>query len=236
MFKNFGLQVRRQEMDHAAFMHYWLTVHAPLSAGVAGVRGYVVNEILARLDGAALAVSPPLDGIAQLWFDSREAMVAMGQTPEAKRWFSDGANYLGARAGLATTERAVLPLKASVDAASRLRFKLIRLLRQEPALTTAQFQQRWIGSYAAQLSQLPGLRGFVQSIVSAVNPATNMPAIDVGVVSAVEELWFDTEAAATAAARGLHSPSAQVAGAFCCAVGTWLAQETTIITPPGLIA
>jgi uncharacterized protein (TIGR02118 family) len=238
MFKNIGLQVRKAGMDHGAFMQHWLAVHAPLSTRVAGVRGYVVNEILAQLDSgsALLAVTPPLDGIAHLWFDSREAMVAMSQTAEAKRWFGDGVNYLGARTALATSERAVLPLKATSDAAKRLRFKLIRLLRQDPARSAAHFQQRWHGAYAAQLSALSGLRGFVQSIVSAVNPDTNMPPIEVGVVSGVDELWFDSESAATAAARTLAAPTAPVASVFCSATCTWLAQETTIIAPPQLIA
>jgi uncharacterized protein (TIGR02118 family) len=237
MFKNIGLQARKAGMDHGAFMQHWLAVHAPLSAGVAGVRGYVVNEIVARLDtgSAPLVVTPPLDGIAQLWFDSREAMVAISQTAAANRWFGEGVNYLGARTALASSERAVLPLKATSDPANRLRFKLIRLLRQEPVLSAAQFQQRWHGAYAVQLSALSGLRGFVQSIVSAVNPATNMPPIEVGVVSGVDELWFDSESAATAAARTLASPAAQVASTFCSATCTWLAQETTIVAPPQLI-
>jgi uncharacterized protein (TIGR02118 family) len=226
MFKNFGLQVPKAGMDHAAFMAHWREVHAPLSNGVAGVRGYVLNEILQRCADPAgispLAVTPAIDGIAQLWFDSREAMAAVTQTPEARRWFSDGINYLGARTGIGASERCVVALPG---AAERPRYKLIRLLARAATQDAAAFAGAWHGALAAAVAALPGVRGYVQSTVSAINPATNMPPVAIAGADGVDEIWFDTPESARLAAARLPAPAL---AASCC----WLAHETVIIAPP----
>jgi uncharacterized protein (TIGR02118 family) len=235
MFKNFGLQVRKSGLDHAAFMRHWLNVHAPLSEGVPGVRGYVVNEVLEVLAPAErqmlLSITPPLDGIAQLWFDSQPAMTATAQTPEAKRWFGDGVNYLGARTGLASSEQLLLPITAPI-AAARPRFKLLRLLRAQSSQSAATFDAAWSGAYARDLMRLRGICGYVQSRVSAVNPATNMPAVDVGIVSAVDELWFESQQAAINAVPLMNATpidgNEQLLAASC----MLLVHETVVIAPP----
>jgi len=225
MLKNFGLQVAKAGMDHAAFMAHWIHVHAPLSAPVSGVRGYAINEILARLDvpgaAGALAVEPAIDGIAQLWWDSREAMAAASATAEAQRWFSDGANYLGARTGIATTERAVLAPPAGRQRAPA---KLIRLLAGASGQDTAQFTAQWRGTYAEAVLRVPGVVAYVQSTVRAVTPASNMAAVQLGSVAGIDEIWFESAAAARTVAARLPAMD----GSSCC----WLARDTVIIAPP----
>lgn len=230
MFKTMGLQVRKGHLDHAGFMAHWKNVHAPLSAGVAGVRGYSLNEIVADCGGGALpsmAIDPPIDGIAELWFDSREAMQALTQTPEAKRWFSDGVNYLGARTGIAATERPV-----SAIANPRPPFKLIRFLVRQPGVDADAFHQQWSQAYAAQLRELTSSRGYVQSAVAAVNPATNMPNIAIGAVDGVDELWVESVQAGRELNAAIDAATAASMGKLLLNARALVAEETVIIQPP----
>lgn len=227
MLKNFGLQARKDHMDHAAFMAHWLGVHAPLSQGVGGVRGYVINEAVGEQRSAVLApmtLSPPLDGIAQLWFDSREAMMAVTQTPEAKRWFSDGVNYLGARTGLATTEREVVALPK----AQRPRFKVLRLLAAA-ADSTGSFRAHWHSDYARHILGAPGVKAYVQSEVTGITPATNMPAIQIGAVSGVDEIWVDSMQSAAALTDVLEAAARALPAGSVAQACTYVMHETVII-------
>jgi uncharacterized protein (TIGR02118 family) len=231
MLKNFGLQHRKSGMDHAAFVHHWMNVHAPLSAGVQGVRGYVINEVLQRCETGALTamkIEPPVDGVAQLWFNDAAAMQATAQTPEAKRWFGDGMNYLGARTGLVSSEREIVRLSPS----ARCPFKLMQLLEPAVGVSTAIFQRTWSEQLGPTVATLMGVRGYLQSDVSAVNPATNMPAIAVGAVAGVEEWWFDSQSQATACAQQIARDRTSAYATLCASACLWLMAETVVIIPP----
>jgi uncharacterized protein (TIGR02118 family) len=80
---------RRSDIDEAEFHRYWREVHGPLAASFApalGIRRYVqlhtssgpVSEAIASGRGAP----EPFDGVAELWFDSLDALVAASLTPE----------------------------------------------------------------------------------------------------------------------------------------------------------
>lgn len=83
--------VRLPHLSREAFQDYWFNTHGPLVASVAEVlqiRRYVqlhslppeVSEGLRASRGAP----EPYDGVAELWFDSLEAMAANGRRPEAQ--------------------------------------------------------------------------------------------------------------------------------------------------------
>jgi uncharacterized protein (TIGR02118 family) len=84
--------VRRQpHLTRAEFQDYWLNRHGPLvrsHAATLNVRRYVqlhtadapVNEAIRVSRGAP----EPFDGVAELWFDSVEAMTAPGASPEGR--------------------------------------------------------------------------------------------------------------------------------------------------------
>ena len=80
---------RRADVDEAAFHRYWREVHGPLAASYApvlGIRKYVqlhtttgaVSDAIAADRGAPAC----FDGVAELWFDSLDALVAATLTPE----------------------------------------------------------------------------------------------------------------------------------------------------------
>ena len=82
---------RLPEMSREEFQRYWREQHAPLvreAAAALGVRRYVqahtlttpVNEGLRRGRGGP----EEYDGVAELWFESLEALAAAGATPEGR--------------------------------------------------------------------------------------------------------------------------------------------------------
>jgi len=82
---------RLPHLSREAFQHYWINTHAPLVASVAEtllIRRYVQTHSLPSEASAGLRASrggpPDYDGVAELWFDSLEAMIANGQRPEAQ--------------------------------------------------------------------------------------------------------------------------------------------------------
>ncbi|HEX3699955.1 MAG TPA: EthD domain-containing protein [Phenylobacterium sp.] len=83
--------VRLPRLTREAFQHYWFETHAPLVAGVAEtlqIRRYVQLHSLAPEAQAQVRASrdapPEFDGVAELWFDSLEALAANSQRPEAR--------------------------------------------------------------------------------------------------------------------------------------------------------
>lgn len=83
--------VRLPHLTREAFQHYWFETHGPLVASVAEVlqiRRYVQLHSLPPEASAALRASrdapAEYDGVAELWFDSLEAMAANGERPEAR--------------------------------------------------------------------------------------------------------------------------------------------------------
>jgi uncharacterized protein (TIGR02118 family) len=83
--------VRLPHLTREQFQHYWFNTHAPLVASVAEtlqIRRYVQMHSLPPEASAGVRASreapPEFDGVAELWFDSVEAVIANGQRPEAQ--------------------------------------------------------------------------------------------------------------------------------------------------------
>jgi uncharacterized protein (TIGR02118 family) len=82
---------RLPHLSRAAFQDYWFNTHAPLVASVGEtlqIRRYVqMHSLPAELNAAVRAsrdAPPDYDGVAELWFDSLEALAANGERPEAR--------------------------------------------------------------------------------------------------------------------------------------------------------
>ncbi|MCR5875090.1 EthD domain-containing protein [Phenylobacterium sp. J426] len=82
---------RLPHLTRAAFQEYWFNTHAPLVASVAEtlqIRRYVQLHSLPPEASAGIRASreapPEYDGVAELWFDSLEAVAANGSRPEAQ--------------------------------------------------------------------------------------------------------------------------------------------------------
>ena len=74
---------RKSGLSREEFQRYWREVHAPLvksHAGALGIRRYVQTHTLDNPANAALRASrggpEEYDGVAELWWDSLEALAA----------------------------------------------------------------------------------------------------------------------------------------------------------------
>ena len=83
--------VRLPHLSREAFQDYWFNTHGPLVASVAEtlrIRRYVQLHSQPEEASAALRASrdapAEYDGVAELWFDSLEAVIENGQRPEAQ--------------------------------------------------------------------------------------------------------------------------------------------------------
>jgi uncharacterized protein (TIGR02118 family) len=73
------------------FFHYWKTVHGPIGARIPHLRRLVQSHRVI-VDGDKY--QPDYDGMAELWFDSEEALLAARQSPEWKASREDEANFI----------------------------------------------------------------------------------------------------------------------------------------------
>ena len=82
---------RLPHLSRTQFQDYWFNTHGPLVAGVAEtlqIRRYVqLHSAPAEANAGTRAsrdAPPEYDGVAELWFDSLEAIAANGRRPEAQ--------------------------------------------------------------------------------------------------------------------------------------------------------
>jgi uncharacterized protein (TIGR02118 family) len=83
--------IRLPHLTRPAFQAYWFNTHGPLVASVAGtlqIRRYVQLHSLPAEASATIRASrdapADYDGVAELWFDSLEALAANSARPEAR--------------------------------------------------------------------------------------------------------------------------------------------------------
>ena len=89
MIKVMLLMHRHPDMSHAEFSQYWRGTHGPIAKEMSQLRRYVQDH---APDKSPLG-KPPCDGIAELWFDSEEALQNAFASPEGKRTIADLAEF-----------------------------------------------------------------------------------------------------------------------------------------------
>src|SRR5713101_497663 len=108
MIKSIGLLTRKEGSSHEDFVKHWLEVHAPLAHAVPGLRRYVQSHILSERTRPDIpATDVEIDGIAELWYDDRDAMARALASPEAKTLHADGARFIGRIKTYVTEERTI---------------------------------------------------------------------------------------------------------------------------------
>lgn len=73
------------------FFRYWENVHGPLGARIPRLRRLVQSH---RLTVPGDRYRPDYDGVAELWFDDLEALLAARQSAEWKASSEDEANFI----------------------------------------------------------------------------------------------------------------------------------------------
>jgi reactive intermediate/imine deaminase/uncharacterized protein (TIGR02118 family) len=115
VIKSIALLTRKDNLTHEQFMKHWVEIHAPLAHAVPGLRRYVQSHIVAertRADIPTTAVD--VDGIAELWYDDRDAMERALASPQAKALHADGALFIGRIKSFIVEEKIVVPAAKQV--------------------------------------------------------------------------------------------------------------------------
>jgi uncharacterized protein (TIGR02118 family) len=73
------------------FFRYWESIHGPIGARIPGLRKLVQSHRVTVPGDNRLA---DFDGIAELWFDDLEALLAARLSPEWKASTEDEANFV----------------------------------------------------------------------------------------------------------------------------------------------
>ena len=89
MIKVIGTAYKRDDFTTEEFFRYWHDVHAPLSARAPGLRGYVVSEVVRRLEGGTLEA----DAFVEQWFDDETAMEHADDSMEVEEAWADVPKY-----------------------------------------------------------------------------------------------------------------------------------------------
>lgn len=82
---------RRPGMALDEFRKYWIEVHGNLGSKLPGLRRYVQSHLI---EEAYLYAEPRCDGVAQLWFDSADAMRVAFESPAGKALGADGPKFI----------------------------------------------------------------------------------------------------------------------------------------------
>ena len=98
MFKAVILLTRRADMTHEEFVRWWLDEHATLASALPGVRRVVFNVVDEGHDEGGV------DGVSELWFDSRSDFEAAYATEIGKATAADSLAHVSGRVRLFVTE------------------------------------------------------------------------------------------------------------------------------------
>lgn len=113
MIKSLSLLTRKDGMTHEQFIKHWVEVHAPLAHAVPGLRRYVQSHIVEERKRPDIpATDVEVDGIAELWYDDRDAMARALASPEAKALHADGALFIGRIKTFTIEEKVIIPRPA----------------------------------------------------------------------------------------------------------------------------
>jgi uncharacterized protein (TIGR02118 family) len=97
MFKAMILLTRRADLSRDEFRAWWLEEHRPLALGLPGLRRMVINLVDERPDGG-------IDGVSELWFDSRAEFDAAYTTEHGKAVAADSMAHVQSRTRYFVTE------------------------------------------------------------------------------------------------------------------------------------
>ncbi len=184
-------------MSEAEFQNYWLNVHAVQYASkIPQIRRYMIDT---RIPFGPDEGDPKWSGVAEIWLANEEEQLASLQTKE----FLDGARLDEPR-WAAFWRTVVLDTDAHVIregptlTADPTWVKLILLVKRKEGLPLREFRDRSLGKHAELMQEVPGVRRYLQG-----HARDALYGIGEAVLDAAYQIWFDDEAALSAA---LDSP------------------------------
>lgn len=151
---------RRAGMSVEDFQHHWRHNHGPIVARLPGLRRYVQSHT--RLGGYGRSDEPPFDGIAELWFDDKDAMRSMASTPEFEAAKRDEPNFIdtGSLIELVVDEHVIKDGPVPEGAV-----KSVEFVRFKEGMAPEEAQAYWRSTHGALAARIPTMSRYVQSHV-----------------------------------------------------------------------
>jgi uncharacterized protein (TIGR02118 family) len=108
MVKRVYCITKKPGLTDAQFFHYWTNVHGPIGARIPGLRRLVQSHTVGRVR----EIRPPdYDGMAELWFDDLDALLAARETLEYRASSDDERHFVGpTRVAFFVTEEHEIPV------------------------------------------------------------------------------------------------------------------------------
>ncbi len=159
MIKVLEIVKRRAGMEVEAFQDHWRNTHGPIVAGLPGLRRYVQSHT--RLGGYRDR-AVPFDGVAELWFDDKDALAAIATTPEFAAAKADEPNFIDTDT---LVELVVDDTVIKDDPAPDGGLKNIEFLHLSPALGPEEGHRYWREVHGPIAASIPTLSRYVQSHV-----------------------------------------------------------------------
>lgn len=183
MYKHVARLVRRDNLSHEEFVEYWQNTHAEIATRIEGVKRYQQIH-------AADPVSAPCDGLAELYFETFDELVAaLGSEgtrdfhPElehAARAREDLDNFLKIEGRQKIAGRELVE-RCQVDTTDGLCKRSTFLIRDD-ATSYEEFLDRWETDYLPRLREIP-------EIVRHTRVLPNNPAVSE--FDGVSEIYFE---------------------------------------------
>ena len=95
MVKYLAILRKKNNWTDEEFRQHWKQVHGPLVAQIPGLVKYVQYYVHLQVSSDAEQVDAPIQGIAEMWFESEEALKQGMESPLGQRIGKDVTEFLG---------------------------------------------------------------------------------------------------------------------------------------------
>ncbi len=150
---------RKPSMSVEEFQRYWRIEHPKVVLQLPGLRKYVQNHVLETQ--YTRGRQPFADGVAETWWDDRDALKAHRGTPELANLLADELMFMDPDHRRTIVAEEVVVTNGAIPPGGGA--KLITWIRRREDLDLAAAQQYWRTTHAALGAGLPGLARYVQN-------------------------------------------------------------------------
>lgn len=248
MLKVVSVIKRKAGMSQEAFLKAWKEIHAPMAHKVPGVRGFVLNEIVRELSRDDVPdMEGRIDGIAEAWFDDREAMRISHATPQAQAWFADGPVSIGEMRTSILDEWTIIPKNDASDwnksgaalqsfatkewrPAGEKKVKVISLLKKKKHMTDAQFMNHWTTIHKPLSYAVPGVGHYTIYKAREELKRDDIPDLPAAAYDGIAECYYADQAAMDLTFNSPEAATWFADGAlFIGEIRTFVLKETVVI-------
>jgi uncharacterized protein (TIGR02118 family) len=154
-----GIIKRKPGMAVEAFQEHGHTAHADIVRKLPGIRRYVQSH---TIPSGYRRSEPAWDGVAEIWFESVDALRALRGSPEQAAVDADEPRFIDKPSQvMLLTEQHVI--KEGPEPAGAV--KWVEFLNRRPDLSPEAFQRHWRDVHGPIAAGIPQVRRYVQSHV-----------------------------------------------------------------------